>query len=53
LLVTGLEPGDGAELFISPRTVEYHFHEAFTELDGTFRSQPDRALPDAASPQAV
>jgi DNA-binding CsgD family transcriptional regulator len=37
-------PEIGSQLFISPRTVEYHLHKAFTKLDINFRSQLDDAL---------
>jgi DNA-binding CsgD family transcriptional regulator len=35
----------GAQLFISPRTVEYHLHKVFTKLNISGRGQLDRALP--------
>jgi DNA-binding NarL/FixJ family response regulator len=36
----------GTQLFISPRTVEYHLHKVFTKLGIGTRDHLDRVLPD-------
>jgi len=39
----------GAQLFISPRTVEYHLHKVYPKLDISSRKELRHALPGIPS----
>jgi DNA-binding CsgD family transcriptional regulator len=42
-------PEIGAQLFLSPRTVEWHLHKVFGKLGISSRKELDSALPDAGA----
>jgi DNA-binding NarL/FixJ family response regulator len=43
----------GAELFLSPRTVEWHLHKVFTKLGVGSRMQLRNKLPDGTRAAAA
>jgi DNA-binding CsgD family transcriptional regulator len=42
------DPEIGAQLFISPRTIEYHLHKVFTKLAISSRNELQRVPPSEA-----
>jgi DNA-binding CsgD family transcriptional regulator len=48
--IAGLSnPEIGAQLFMSPRTIEYHLHKVFTKLDISSRNQIHGVLANSRS----